>query len=149
MYNVTLRVYLLSQGWDGRGMKYAWKIWHTLTVFVRKRGGKVPFEEKGTGGRTTLKWILKKYILRILKKYGAAVWVGFIWLEIGSSGEMLMTEVKHRDPYKAGNFTISFSGTLDLLEVKVYYYYWGGGGRHSRLMVRTAKKCWFITEIKR
>jgi hypothetical protein len=38
-------------------------------------------EDQGIGGRTILKWILERY--------DGMVWIGLIWLRIGTSGRVL------------------------------------------------------------
>ena len=50
-------------------------------ILVGKGEGKKPLGRSGVGGRMILKWILKEYFGR--------VWIGFIWLRIGTSGRML------------------------------------------------------------
>jgi hypothetical protein len=47
------------------------------------RGGK---EDLDIDGRIILKWILK------LEEWNEVVWIGVIWLRIGSSGGLLRTQ---------------------------------------------------------
>jgi hypothetical protein len=53
----------------------------TFRGLVDKPEGKNHLDDLSTGGRTMLLWILKKE--------DGKVWVGFVWLRIGTSGGLL------------------------------------------------------------
>jgi hypothetical protein len=50
-------------------------------ILVGKPDGRDHSEDLGIGGRIIIKWILEKS--------GLGVWIGSIWLRIGTSGEFL------------------------------------------------------------
>jgi hypothetical protein len=50
-------------------------------ILVGEPDGNGPLGNRNVDGTTQLEWILKKYV--------GAVWVGFIWLRIGTSGGLL------------------------------------------------------------
>jgi hypothetical protein len=50
-------------------------------ILFGKPEGNRPLGRQGIGGRIILKWISGKF--------GFRVWIGFIWLMIGSSGSYL------------------------------------------------------------
>jgi hypothetical protein len=60
-----------------------WGMKNMYTTFVGKPEGRSYSEDKFVDGRIILKWILGKY--------GWEVWIGFIWLRIGTGGRLLRT----------------------------------------------------------
>jgi hypothetical protein len=53
------------------------------TFWLGSLNGGDHWEDLGVDGRITLRWILGKQ--------GLGMWIGFIWLSIGTGGELLGT----------------------------------------------------------
>jgi hypothetical protein len=53
-------------------------------ISVGKPKGERPYGDLGTDERIILKWILKKQ--------DGKIWIGFVWLRIGSSGRLLLIQ---------------------------------------------------------
>jgi hypothetical protein len=58
-------------------------MWSVYNIVVGKREGKDHSEDGRADGMITSEWILGKQ--------GGKVWSGYIWLRIGTSGELLWT----------------------------------------------------------
>jgi hypothetical protein len=54
---------------------------HAYRILVGKPEGKNHWEDQDVGEWTILKWILQRY--------GGMVWIGLIWLRIGTGGGLL------------------------------------------------------------
>jgi hypothetical protein len=69
-----------------RRMRWAWHVAHmgearSTTFWLGGLKGGDHWEDLGIDGRITLRWILGRYGLRM--------WIGFIWLRIGTGGKLL------------------------------------------------------------
>jgi hypothetical protein len=72
-FSLSLILLSMYNEWGRGGMhiEYWWE--------SRKKGDQ--WEDQDVGGRTLLKWIFEKY--------DRIVWIGLIWLRIGTSGRLL------------------------------------------------------------